>query len=284
MAETTGIEWCDHTFNIAWGCVKVSPGCAHCYADAASNRFGFDVFGPAKTTARRTFGEKHWNEPVRWNAKAERDGVRRRVFCSSMCDVFEDHPAIDAERAKLWPLIKATPHLDWLLLTKRPERIAGNLPDDWGHGYDNVWLGTSVENQKAALERIPALLAVDAACHFLSCEPLLGPVELRGAWHDWLAGWTTEPQHSQWCDPHEGCHSTCPEPLQVQTNAVRWVIAGGESGAEARPCDVAWLRTLRDDCFATGAAFFLKQLGGCPDKRGGDAAVLDGRRHTEWPR
>jgi protein gp37 len=283
MSSRTGIEWTRHTFNPVWGCMKVSPGCANCYAETWAERFGHKVWGPAGTTERRTFGAAHWREPVRWNRQAALEGERRRVFCGSMCDIFEDHPVVDAEREKLWPLIRATPWLDWLLLTKRPERLATCLPADWGHGYDNVWLGTSVENQKAALERIPALLAVDAACHFLSCEPLLGPVELRGAWHDWLAGWTTEPQHSPWCDPHGGCHSTCPEPLQVQTNAVRWVIAGGESGAEARPCDEAWLRTLRDDCFAVGAAFFLKQLGGHPDKRGHEAAVLDGHRFTDVP-
>ncbi len=115
MSQLTAIEWTDHTFNVAWGCMKVSPGCQHCYADTLSSRYGFDVWGPAATTERRTFGDKHWAEPYRWNKAAGNAGVRRRVFCCSMCDLFEDHPTIDAEREKLWPLIRATPHLDWRL-------------------------------------------------------------------------------------------------------------------------------------------------------------------------
>lgn len=142
MAETTGISWTDHTFNIAWGCQKVSPGCQFCYADTLSNRFGLDVWGPEKP--RRTFGEKHWNDPVRWNRKATKQEL---VFCSSMCDIFEDHPTVIEELKKLWPLIKATPKLEWQLLTKRSERIKESLPADWGEGYPNAWLGVSVENK-----------------------------------------------------------------------------------------------------------------------------------------
>ncbi len=248
MSEKTGIEWTDHTFNIAWGCFKVSPGCAHCYADTLSRRYGHDVWGPPKTTARRTFGDKHWAEPLKWNAKAEMDGVRRRVFCSSMCDVFEDHPTIDAEREKLWPLIRATPWLDWQLLTKRPERIAANLPSDWGNGYANVWLGTSVESQDYAY-RVEYLKFVPAVVRFVSAEPLLGRFDLGGqAWE------------------------------------IDWLIVGGESGPGARPMDIDWARSLRDECADSGAAFFLKQLGGVRDKRGADAALLDGVRHVEMPR
>jgi protein gp37 len=213
------------------------------------------VWGPAKTTPRRTFGAKHWNDPVRWNRAAQKAGVRRRVFCSSMCDVFEDHPTIDAERAKLWPLIRATPHLDWLLLTKRPERIAERLPDDWcedGYGYANVWLGTSIESQEY-VSRAHALADVVARVKFLSLEPLLGPV--------------TFPQRLG------------SSPLW----AINWAIVGGESGKDARPMEMDWVRSLRDECAAHGVAFFLKQLGGHPNKRGGEAAVLDGRRHVEWP-
>lgn len=247
MSQLTAIEWTDHTFNIAWGCFKVSPGCAHCYADTLSRRYGHDVWGPPKTTERRTFGAKHWTEPRRWNKAAEKAGVRRRVFCCSMCDVFEDHPIIDAERAKLWPLIRETPWLDWQLLTKRPERIAANLPADWGEGYPNVWLGTSVESQEYAY-RVEYLKFIPAVVRFVSAEPLLAPFVLGGqAWE------------------------------------VDWVIVGGESGPNARPMDEAWVRSLRDECADAGTAFFLKQLGGFPDKRGHDAATLDGQRYTEMP-
>lgn len=269
MSEHTGIEWTDHTFNIAWGCMKVSPGCQHCYADTLSSRYGFDVWGPASTTARRTFGEKHWAQPLAWNRAAERDGVRRRVFCCSMCDVFEDHPTIDAERAKLWPLIRATPWLDWQLLTKRPERIAANLPDDWGEGYPNVWLGTSVESQQYADERIPALLAVPARVRFLSCEPLLGPVDLD------------EYLPSPW-----GCGGSSRNPDCAEcgvSSGIGWVIVGGESGPKCRPMETAWADAIQQQCEYAHVAFFLKQLGGHPNKRGHADAVLDGERYTEMP-
>ncbi len=127
----TAIEWTDYTFNSWWGCVKVSEGCKNCYAERFATRFGFDVWGPDK--ARRFFDDKYWAEPMRWNAEAEREGVRRRVFCGSMCDVFEagNDAWLTHNRARLWDLIERTPALDWLLLTKRPENIEGMLPEVW---------------------------------------------------------------------------------------------------------------------------------------------------------
>lgn len=251
MSERTGIEWTNHTFNIAWGCIKVGPGCENCYAETLSKRYGHNVWGPAKTTARRTFGVKHWAEPLKWNAKAEAAGERRRVFCSSMADVFEDHPTIDSEREDLWPLIRATPWLDWQLLTKRPERIAANLPADWGEGYDNVWLGTSIENQDY-LERMAILGDVPAVVHFVSAEPLLGPLSLRSFLE------------------------------LIDIDEEWWVIVGGESGPGCRPMDLEWARVLRDECDEFGVHFFLKQLGGS-NPRGHELAVLDGARHTAMP-
>lgn len=230
MGERTGIEWTDHTFNLAWGCVKVSPGCQHCYAATLSTRYGHDVWGPPKTTPRRTFGAHHWNEPVRWNRAAEKAGERRRVFCCSMCDVFEDHRTIDGERAKLWPLVRATPWLDWQLLTKRPERIASQLPDDWGAGYANVWLGTSVESQEY-VGRAHALARVPAVVHFISAEPLLGGVSFRELFRG--------------LGPKEAW----------------WLIAGGESGPNARPMHPDWPRALRDECGEFGVGFHFKQWG-----------------------
>lgn len=246
MSKNSPIEWCHHTFNIAWGCVRSSRGCDHCYAENLSARWGYDVWGPGKP--RRTFGPKHWAEPIKWNTDTAARGVRERVFCSSMTDVFLNDPTIDREREKLWPLIRSTPHLDWLILTKHPERIGPNLPDAFPKEYPNVWLGVSAEDTAAAW-RVRTLAALPAAVRFISAEPLLG--SLRG----------------------------------LDLTGIDWVIVGGESGAKARPMELAWARELRDNCLAATPAirFFLKQLGGHPNKHGHDLAVLDGRRWVEFP-
>lgn len=250
MASNSDIEWTDHSFNPWWGCFKVSPGCQHCYADTLAHRYGHHVWGPAATTARRTFGDKHWAEPRRWNAQAEKAGVRRRVFCASMADVFEDHPTAEAERPKLWTLIEETPALDWLLLTKRPENIRRALPDAWlAAPRPNVWLGTSAEDQERADTRIPALLSVPAALYFLSAEPLLGPLDLRN-----YLGWAPTPEG----DSH----------------GIDWVIVGGESGPGARPMDIEWAERIHDDCLMAGVAFFMKQLGS-HGRRGKGAKLED---------
>lgn len=252
MAEQTGIEWCDATFNIAWGCSKVSPGCHNCYAIGESKRRGFDVWGTARSGAtRRVFGDAHWNEPLRWNRKAERDGVRLRVFCSSMADVCDDHPTTRAEVAKLWPLIEATPNLDWLLLTKRPENFPDILPATWlSEPPPNFWPGTSVESQPYANARVPHLLDVRAAVHFLSCEPLLAPVELTSIVEQVgpLSSVTYSALDACGRDQHNG-------------QRIDWVIAGGESGPKARPARPDWIRSLRDQCVAAQAAFLFKQWG-----------------------
>jgi protein gp37 len=243
MSANSAIQWTDHTFNPWWGCIRVSPGCEHCYAETFAKRLGFDIWGPAKTTDRRVFGEKHWAAPLKWNRDADREGRRRRVFCASMADVFEDHPAANAERPKLWELIRATPWLDWQLLTKRPENIVAMLPADWEHGYANVWLGTTVESQEST-SRIAHLLdrriGADVV-RFLSCEPLLGPVDLR----EWVA-------------------------------SIEWIIIGGESGPKARPFNLAWARSLVAQCRAGGSAPFVKQLGRRPVVENDDKSEL-------WP-
>jgi protein gp37 len=242
MGKETAISWTDATFNIAWGCEKISQGCTHCYADAFSHRVGLDVWGPGKD--RRTFGEKHWAEPLAWDRKAAKEGRRQRVFCSSMTDWALDDPAITAERAKLWTLIRKTPHLDWQLLTKRADRIAGCLPSDWGPGYPGVWLGVSVEDRKYGLPRIDHLREIPASVRFLSVEPLLedlGTIDLTG---------------------------------------IDQVIVGGESGPGFRPMDHAWARSIRDQCQATGVAFFFKQSSGI---RPGTGIELNGVVHHEFP-
>ena len=171
MADKTLIAWTDHTFNIAWGCTKVGPGGGYknCYANDLAVRFGFDVWGPNK--ARRTFGEKHWSEPLKWDKAAAKAGETHRVFCSSMCDVFEDHPTIDAERQKLWPLIEKTPHLHWQLLTKRPERIASNLPANWDAIKERVWIGTSIESDECAFRQPHPRYRRDGPVHQLRAGP-----------------------------------------------------------------------------------------------------------------
>jgi protein gp37 len=230
MGKNSSIEWTDHTFNPWWGCAKVSPGCENCYAEAWSKRVGEKIWG-AKTE-RRFFSEKHWKEPLKWNADAESEKVRRRVFCASMADVFESRIELDEWRSKLWVLIDSTPWLDWLLLTKRPQNVLKRVPwtNDWP---TNVWIGTTVEDQVRANERLPVLLQLPARRRFLSCEPLLGPVD--------LTAWT----------------SLRPKKLY----SIDWVIAGGESGANARAMLPGWARQLRDQCQKSGIPFHFKQWG-----------------------
>lgn len=229
MGKDSAIEWTDHTFNPWWGCVKVSPGCTHCYAETWARRMGHDVWGPAKTTPRREMSDAHWAQPLTWDKAAAAAGVRKRVFCASMADVFEDHPALPPLRARLFALIAQTPHLDWLLLTKRPENMRPFAPTEWDEGGwpANVWAMTTVENQEAADVRIPILAEVPARVRGLSCEPLIGPVVLP----------------------------------ELYLRSIHWVIAGGESGAKARPPHPKWYRDLRDQCQAAGVAYLFKQHG-----------------------
>lgn len=236
----------------------MSSGCANCFAEAMSSRFRKAQWGPAGTRVRT--GTAAWAAPLKWNRRAERTGRRERVFCASMCDVFEDHPAIPSEwRWELWELIRRTPNLDWLLLTKRPENVQRMWSDQTEYGcgnqimFPNVWIGTSVENQATANERIPHLLRIPARVRFLSAEPLLGPLDLRNiklgpsSFGDALTGFDRNvvgngvPIHN--------------------SNGVHWVICGGESGPNARPTHPDWARSLRDQCQAAGVAYFLKQWG-----------------------
>ena len=154
MAQHSTIEWTDHTFNPWWGCTKVSPACDHCYAEGWAKRTGHDVWG-AKSS-RRFLSESTWKQPERWNRTAARAGTRMRVFCASMADVFEWGHRLSSTRERLWELIDRTPHLDWLLLTKRPHLVQRLAP--WSTRWPaHVWLGTTVENQRFAAKRIPHL-------------------------------------------------------------------------------------------------------------------------------
>jgi len=261
MGADTRIEWADHTFNPWIGCTAVSPACDHCYAETlATARLGVG-WGPH--AERRRTQPSTWNMPLRWNRQAERENRRFRVFTASLADVF-DNAVPEEWRRDLWTLIAKTRHLDWLLLTKRPSNIAKMLPldnDTTNHirrfvGIENwpwphVWLGTTVENQAEADRRIPHLLAVPAARRFLSCEPLLGPVDLNLVAPTFLDGEMTSFVQAL-PDPRY------PAPYK---HYISWIIAGGESGPKARPSHPDWFRSLRDQCQAAGVPFFFKQWG-----------------------
>lgn len=283
MGDSTSIQWTDHTFNPWVGCTKVSPGCTNCYAEALDKRWGNARWGAGKPRTRTS--EANWKAPLRWDRAAKRDGRRARVFCASLADVFDAEVPPDWRR-DLFALIEKTPNLDWQLLTKRPEHFAEMaMPDGW---LPNVWLGVTVEDQVAAEKRVPLLVQQEAAVLFLSCEPLLAPVDLQairmgdpspldceGApFLDALRGATWWP---------DGDHS-------ANTNRVGWVIVGGESGPTARAFDITWARALRDQCLSQAVPCFIKQLGAKPldcspdrqrpaihtsDRKGGD--------WDEWP-
>lgn len=272
MSKDSAIGWTDHTFNPWWGCFKVSPGCQSCYAEAFSKRTGHDVWGPPTTTSRRLFGEAHWREPLKWDVEAGRDSVRRRVFCASMADVFEDHPDVWNERNRLWDLIAETRNLDWLLLTKRPENFARFLRTLVG--ADNIWLGVTAEDQQRADERIPLLLETNAAVRFVSYEPALGPVDLS----DYLdpvcdCNWTSTDSARIYHD------ETCP----AGAGRLHWIIAGEESGRGRREAQTEWFRSMRDQCAKAGVSFFLKQW---HDNDGVKVSLplLDGQQHAAVPR
>ncbi len=176
-------------------------------------------FGVQKAD-RRLLSQAHWKNPLRWNQAAQKSGIRARVFCASMADEFEWKTGLGPLRDRLWSLIEQTPNLDWLLLTKRPHLVGRLAPwsDEWPA---NVWLGTTVESQKFAAKRMHHLLSIPTKVRFLSCEPLLGPVDLS----DWIA-------------------------------EIHWVIAGGESGHGARHLHLDWFRSLRDQCKKAGLEIF----------------------------
>lgn len=257
MAEDSNIEWTDHTFNPWVGCTKISAACDYCYAEAHDKRFGGDHWGP-KSDRRRT-AAANWRKPLKWNRQAEENGTRYRVFCASLADVFDNHRSIQDEwRADLWELIRQTPHLDWLLLTKRPQNLRKYLPEDWGDkGYANVWLGTTVENQEEAGKRLWHLLDHNAAGHFVSCEPLLGHVDLTRVVYP-----GQEQKHEY--DPYvayDTLRGHIIGPDDVGLNKLSWVICGGESGTGSRPMHPRWALDLEGQCEAAGVPFFFKQWG-----------------------
>lgn len=268
MGENSKIEWTDHTFNPWLGCQKVSRACEFCYAESWAKRTGSPDLWRGE---RRRTAEANWRKPLKWNAQAEAAGERQRVFCASLADVFEQYCDGQAEtaqiegmrmamrlwRADLFRLIKATPWLDWLLLTKRPQNIPLMLPLDWGpNGYHNVWLGTTVESDDTK-HRVDELLRNQAVVRFVSCEPLTSALDLRG-----YLGDVTD---------------SIPAELQSARPAARglqWVIAGGESGPNAQPSHPEWFRSLRDQCERAEVPYLFKQWGAWGLKPG----PVDGKR------
>lgn len=276
----TSIEWTStilpdgtvrpgYTFNPWVGCTKISPGCDHCYAESWAKRTGSpQLWGDGD---RRRTTAQNWRQPIKWNAAAEANGTRARVFCASLADVF-DNTVPEEWRRDLFELISQTTHLDWLLLTKRIGKASEMIMEAlramrieralWP--WDNVWLGATVVNQEEADRDIPKLLATPARIRFLSMEPLLGPVDFAGRWVE----------HK---DPR--MHETTLEALD-------WVIVGGESGGGARQIETQWIEDIQAQCRAVNVPIFIKQLGRFPiansveflamrDSKGGDMA--------EWP-
>lgn len=293
MADETAISWTatdgkpGATFNPWLGCQRVSPGCQHCYAETfVTRRMGLPVWGPSTTTERKRTAPSNWKKPLAWNRTAQREGRRIKVFCSSLADVFEDNPQVAPWRRELFQMIEQTTHLDWLLLTKRPEHmrrlaVEAGWPSVWPA---HVWAGTTVEDKRRAEERIPHLLQVPARIRFLSCEPLLEAVNLTDTpanlprlsgeydddYFDALAGRGNELQEEGHTD--------------TEYPRLSWIICGGESGPGARPFDLGWARSLRDQCGAAGVPFFMKQMGANPIDSGvRDIVSPDGKAICQRP-
>ena len=251
MGERTEIAWTDSTFNPWVGCQKVSPGCDHRYAESWSDRYRFTEWGPHG--ARRRTSPAKWREPRKWNAEAEaferEHGRRRRVFCASLAD-WLDNQAPPAWRADLLALIDATPDLDWLMLTKRPENARKLVPDAWW-GRPHVWFGVTAEDQAHFDHRWPIAAKIPARLHFVSYEPAIGPLDIRA-------------------------HGA-PYP--------DWIIYGGESGAGAREAETEWAHAAIEQCREVGSPVFVKQLGRNPRAAAGPLRLRDrakGGDLEEW--
>lgn len=233
--------------------MKVSPGCKNCYAETLDNRYNHENPHWGPNSSRKPMSEKYWQQPLKWDKEAAAKGVKAKVFCASMADVFEGHADTLPHLKRLFGVIKQTPNLIWQLLTKRPENINSLIAFDFPDGLpENVWIGTSVENQEEAQRRILKLMRVSAKFLFLSCEPLLGPLDItnKGINNGYSIPTTFKDGIGiEWTDPGNNFIG------------VDWVIVGGESGHGARPMHPEWVRSLRDQCQSAGVSFFFKQWG-----------------------
>lgn len=273
MAETTGIAWTDSTFNPWIGCTKVGPGCDNCYAEALMDKRWHRVkWGPHGERQRTS--ASNWAAPLHWDKEHEAfariHGRRRRVFCASLADVF-DNQVPPEWRADLFRLIERTPHLDWLLLTKRIGNAAAMMFEARGGHLPllpHVWIGATVVDQAEAERDIPKLLQVPARVRFLSIEPMLGPIDLSAHFFGF-------------CPEHDFPSGFCLDRRHPGVHHLHWVIVGGESGTGARPIHPDWARGVRDQCAAAGVPFFFKQWGGPTAAAGG--SHLDDVEFKAWP-
>lgn len=281
MADRTAIEWCDATINWWIGCTEISAACDHCYARDLAARYGWASWGQGQP---RTLTKSARATAYKLERRAVREGRRLKVFTNSLSD-FMDAEVPDSYRDDAFVVIDDTPHLDWLILTKRPQVARQYLSGK--PVRPNVWLGTTAETQKMADLRIPLLLQTPAAKRFISAEPLLGPLDLYNGDPDPRLGGhrATKTFIGDWWEPGDN-------PKGPSRHGVDWVIVGGESGPNARPFDLAWARSLVEQCRAAEVACFVKQMGHQPvdsslvaegdapavgfrDKKGGD--------WSEWP-
>jgi len=284
VADNSNISWTDHTFNPWMGCQHVTHECDHCYADVlTSGRMGLDVFG-GRSKRKRT-SDALWRRPAKWNRESAEDvrtggglGRVHRVFCASLADVFEDAPGPNEWRDDVWAVIRACPWVDFQLLTKRPELVAGMLPADWGSGWPNVWLGTSV-GYRDTVDRARILGEIPAFNRFISYEPALGPVipeEIR------VVAGAQNPEENgtfyEWQDDYPG--PGLPFYNQDGELNFHWLIAGGESGSGFRPMDLQWAIDVRDACETEEVAFFFKQISAFKPGQGEDAL---GEVHHNFP-
>jgi protein gp37 len=254
MAEITKISWAMHTMNFWLGCSKISPECAHCYIDRQLRKMGREPWGQLYKTS-----DQMWRGPGKWETKALRRDKALRIFTCSLSDFF--HRDADQWRPDAWRIMRSTPHLVWLVLTKRPGRILSHLPPDWGEGYPNVWLGVSTGCRKT-LVLTDVLRRVPAAVRFISAEPLLEPIA------------------------HE-----------INLTDFQWVITGGESGPGPeylwpgtnwqherepgrRTMQLQWAKDLRDAAHAVGTRFFFKQI---TSYRSGEGEEALGQPYHEFP-
>lgn len=241
-------------------------------------RLGFAKWGPCGT--RILTSARNWDEPVAWNRRAEKNREFESVFCASLADVFEDRPELVEWRDALFQLISKTPMLLWMLLTKRPENINRMLPE-WfkEEHWKNIAVGTSVENQDVADERIGHIIKVPARWRFLSCEPLLGPIDLDlsrnicAECNSMNVVMADDWGYQFRCNDCEHMHEDPEAPLWL-SSALDVVIVGGESGRKARPMQADWVRGIRDQCDEAGVRFFFKQWGGVDKHAAGN--TLDG--------
>lgn len=278
MGKDTNIESHDHSFNPWWGCYEVGDGCDNCYAKAFDKRIGGDHWGADKPLKYMSLD--YWKQPQKWDREAAQEGTTKTIICGSQCDVW-DNRADPLVRKRLFELIQMTPNLLWCIYTSRIGNAKKLLPNNWGAGYPNVMLMTSVSTQKDADRDIPKLLKLPARYHGASLEPLLEAINLTHMDVE-AAG------DKEWCQINclSGKHSDMGRPCPDIPN-INWIVVGGESGGGAKPCVVGWIKNIVADCNTELVHVFVKQLGANPTNREGESCPhikhRKGADMNEWP-